>query len=857
MGRKNMNSKVMFSGDHDGSGNSGEIALTGKDMDRYSAEDSSHFSLTGDILPSLGATRSTRRTRLSRFIISPFEPHYRSWEVFLVFLVFYTAWMAPFEFAFVEHPLRPLSIADNIVNVFFLVDIVMTFFVAYLDETTFLLVDSKQKIAMSLQSYGYVSMLRLWRVRRVSQLFSRLEKDKNYSYFWSRCARLVCVTLFVLHLAACFFYRLAVNYVNPSETWIGSGRANFKGDPILVSYVKAMYWSITTFSTTGYGDLHAVNTSEMIFVIIYMIFNLGLSSYLIGNMTNLVVHGAARTRHFRDTIQAAASFAQRNHLPVRLEDQMIAHLSLKYRTDSEGLHQQEAIESLPKAIRSSIANYLFYPLIDRVYLFRGIPHDLLFQLVSEMKAEYFPPREDVILQNEAPTDMYFLVSGAVLPSTHTQCTSQVVDEARTGDVVGEIGVLCYRPQLFTVRTKRLSQLLRLNRTAFFNLIQANVADGTIIMNNFLQHLKERNDPLMQEVLAETEHMLAQGKTDMPLTLCFAASRGDDLLLQHILKRGSDPDESDTGGRTAMHIAASNGNVNCVTLLLEYGADPNKKDLEGNVPLWDALLSRHERVIKLLADNGATLSSADVGQFTLRAVEQNDLNLLMEIAQFGGDVTSPARGTTALHSAITQSNTEIVKFLLDHGADVEIPDANGWTARALADHQGHDDIILLIHNRKEVKKPVKIPTIRAANVLPHGKKGLVKYSSEPLIPPYPLNTSPHPAVPVVPERRRVHTFRNSIFALMSAANSGESETLTPSSAGGLPSFASPPDRVTLICPERGDVTGKVVLLPKSLEELVEVGSKKYGIKATKILNKDGAVIEDIELIRDGDNVVLAS
>ncbi|CAN1287631.1 Potassium channel AKT6 [Linum perenne] len=776
MGRKNMNSKVMFSGDHDGSGNSGEIALTGKDMDRYSAEDSSHFSLTGDILPSLGATRSTRRTRLSRFIISPFEPHYRSWEVFLVFLVFYTAWMAPFEFAFVEHPLRPLSIADNIVNVFFLVDIVMTFFVAYLDETTFLLVDSKQKIAMryiktwffldiistipsefvramlpnSLQSYGYVSMLRLWRVRRVSQLFSRLEKDKNYSYFWSRCARLVCVTLFVLHLAACFFYRLAVNYVNPSETWIGSGRANFKGDPILVSYVKAMYWSITTFSTTGYGDLHA------------------------------------------------------------------------------------------------IANYLFYPLIDRVYLFRGIPHDLLFQLVSEMKAEYFPPREDVILQNEAPTDMYFLVSGAV-----------VVDEARTGDVVGEIGVLCYRPQLFTVRTKRLSQLLRLNRTAFFNLIQANVADGTIIMNNFLQHLKERNDPLMQEVLAETEHMLAQGKTDMPLTLCFAASRGDDLLLQHILKRGSDPDESDTGGRTAMHIAASNGNVNCVTLLLEYGADPNKKDLEGNVPLWDALLSRHERVIKLLADNGATLSSADVGQFTLRAVEQNDLNLLMEIAQFGGDVTSPARGTTALHSAITQSNTEIVKFLLDHGADVEIPDANGWTARALADHQGHDDIILLIHNRKEVKKPVKIPTIRAANVLPHGKKGLVKYSSEPLIPPYPLNTSPHPAVPVVPERRRVHTFRNSIFALMSAANSGESETLTPSSAGGLPSFASPPDRVTLICPERGDVTGKVVLLPKSLEELVEVGSKKYGIKATKILNKDGAVIEDIELIRDGDNVVLAS
>jgi hypothetical protein len=37
-----------------------------------------------------------------------------------------------------------------------------------------------------------------------------------------------------------------------------------------------------------------------------------------------------------------------------------------------------------------------------------------------------------------------------------------------------------------VRTKRLSQLLRMNRTSFLNIVQANVGDGTIIMNNFLQ-----------------------------------------------------------------------------------------------------------------------------------------------------------------------------------------------------------------------------------------------------------------------------------------------------------------------------------------------------------------------------------
>lgn len=31
-----------------------------------------------------------------------------------------------------------------------------------------------------------------------------------------------------------------------------------------------------------------------------------------------------------------------------------------------------------------------------------------------MKAEYIPPKEDIILQNEAPTEMYILVTGAVV-----------------------------------------------------------------------------------------------------------------------------------------------------------------------------------------------------------------------------------------------------------------------------------------------------------------------------------------------------------------------------------------------------------------------------------------------------------
>lgn len=68
---------------------------------------------------------------------------------------------------------------------------------------------------------------------------------------------------------------------------------------------------------------------------------------------------------------------------------------------------------------------------------------------------------------------------------------------------------------------------------------------------FVQYLKAQEDPVMMRVLREIENMLAQGRLDLPLTLCFAVTRGDDLLLHQLLRRGLDPNESDSNGQTAL------------------------------------------------------------------------------------------------------------------------------------------------------------------------------------------------------------------------------------------------------------------------------------------------------------------
>lgn len=123
----------------------------------------------------------------------------RNWENFLIVFVFYTAGVCPFEFGFMHEPIQALSITDNVVNGLFAIDIVLTFFVAYMDKTTYLLIDDHKAIAKrylrtwfvldviscipselarsvlpgTLQTYGYFNILRLWRLRRVSAMFAR------------------------------------------------------------------------------------------------------------------------------------------------------------------------------------------------------------------------------------------------------------------------------------------------------------------------------------------------------------------------------------------------------------------------------------------------------------------------------------------------------------------------------------------------------------------------------------------------------------------------------------------------------------------------------------------------------------
>ncbi|XP_010681784.2 potassium channel AKT2/3 isoform X1 [Beta vulgaris subsp. vulgaris] len=761
-------------------------------------------NLSKMVLPPLGVSAyNYNHLNSNGWIISPIHSKYRCWETLMVVLVAYSAWVYPFEVAFMKSYLkRELFIADNIVNVFFAIDIIITFFLAYFDSRTQLLVSDFRKIAirylstwfiMDLAStipyealalmftgkykesisYYLLGLLRFWRLRRVKQFFTRLEKDIRFSYFWVRCARLLFVTLFLVHCAGCLYYLLADRYPHEGKTWIGAMNPNFRETSLWVRYISAIYWSITTMTTVGYGDLHANNTLEMIFIIFYMLFNLSLTAYLIGNMTNLVVEGTRRTMEFRSSIEAASSFVSRNRLPTRLKEQILGYMCLRFK--AENLNQFQLIEHLPNSIYKNICQHLFLPTIEKVYLFRGITRKSLLVLVANTKAEYLPPREDIIMQNEVASDIYIIVSGEVEMIDYESEKEIVVGTLQVGDMFGEVAAICSTPQSFTIRTRTLAQLLRLNNSTLIEAMKFRQEDHVVMVNNFLQHNRKLNVASAGDWRIENADR--DGELFKALHLLNVAAAGNSIFLDKLLKAKLDPDVCDSRGRTPLHEAASRGHEECVILLLNHGCNVLLRDLNDNTALWDAISAKHYNIFHLLYNYTTIQDPHIAGDLLTTATKRNDIAVIKDLLKCGLDVDSTnLHGLTALQVALTTNHVEIATLLIAYGA--KTGDLNGNTISS----------IFAARNQHFVQV--------------NKKRG---------------NDSKFE-----PSCARINLFK------------------------GYPTSSNTFDK---------NSTGRLIRLPSSFEELQVIAGEKFKVNATNltIVNEEGAEVDSIQVIRDNDKL----
>ena len=100
----------------------------------------------------------------------------------------------------------------------------------------------------------------------------------------------VFAILFV-HTISCLWIFLGVLYMEDSsedspQGWIDS--FSYDPDNIGSMYTTGIYWTITTITTVGYGDISATNTTERIVACIIMIIGVIAFSFSTGSLSSII-----------------------------------------------------------------------------------------------------------------------------------------------------------------------------------------------------------------------------------------------------------------------------------------------------------------------------------------------------------------------------------------------------------------------------------------------------------------------------------------------------------------------------------------------------------------------------------------
>ena len=134
----------------------------------------------------------------------------------------------------------------------------------------------------------------------------------------------------------------------------------------------------------------------------------------------------------------------------------------------------------------------------------------------------------------------------------------------------------------------------------------------------------------------------------------------------LLKAGAGVSAPQPGGRTPLMLAAAAGSGALVRLLLENGADPKQLDPKGWHPLGIAVWNGRKEAAEILV---ARASGAELDESLMLAALRGDVGLTDLLLRRGASVMArDADGRTALMLAARDGHAEVVRILLDNGAN---------------------------------------------------------------------------------------------------------------------------------------------------------------------------------------------
>lgn len=192
-------------------------------------------------------------------------------------------------------------------------------------------------------------------------------------------------------------------------------------------YVYALYWSVMTITSVGYGDVSATefNVGEQVVCTVMMLFGGMLWGYLIGTFCGIAAQLSPDVRAFREHLSGLNAFMATHRLPslmrIKLREYMHQSVHLVSARRDHGV-----LQYLSRQMQLEVAWYVHRQWLERVWYLSSEDQStraVLLDLASRLSAGVYPPGELCV-----PGRMYIVSRGIALRGARV---------FRTGTVWGE------------------------------------------------------------------------------------------------------------------------------------------------------------------------------------------------------------------------------------------------------------------------------------------------------------------------------------------------------------------------------------------------------------------------------------
>ncbi|XP_056017812.1 ankyrin repeat domain-containing protein 17-like isoform X4 [Ostrea edulis] len=227
--------------------------------------------------------------------------------------------------------------------------------------------------------------------------------------------------------------------------------------------------------------------------------------------------------------------------------------------------------------------------------------------------------------------------------------------------------------------------------------------------------------LAQVLLAMKANVEDRGIKGDCTPLMEAASGGYVDIVKLLIAHDADVNAQSSAGNTPLHYAACGGFEDVVQELIEAGANVEQHNENGHTPLMESASAGHVGVARILLAAGAGINthSNEFKESALTlACYKGHLEMVKFLLEAGADQEHKTDEMhTALMEASMDGHVEVARLLLDSGAQVNMPADSFESPLTLAACGGHVDLAALLIERganlEEVNDEGYTPLMEAA------------------------------------------------------------------------------------------------------------------------------------------------